>query len=260
MKLGLKPHIPDRRDLHLVSYFDHHAALRGPEVSSAGDSLPAVFGHGDLVGEGEWGMLANDRVGDCAEAGSAHETLVLSREGDHHAAFDDACTLKTYSEIAGYVDGEESTDVGTEPRELAQFRRKTGILDAKDGRHRIGAYLWLERGDVKQLWAALHTFGAAGIGYELPESAQQQFGEGKPWDYEPGSPIEGGHYVPAIGRRSGGFIDAVSWGQRIAITPKFYERFCQCGLIYVSASALDGSGKTPEGLDLEQLLADLKAL
>jgi hypothetical protein len=255
MKLGLRPHAPDRRDLRLVNYFDHYRFETVEE-----DPLPRSFGHGDLVAGDEWGMLGNDRVGDCAEAGAAHETMVLGREGDHHPAFDDGCTLKTYSEISGYVEGDESTDTGTEPRQLAQFRRKKGILDRREGRHRIGAYLWLERGDVDQLFPALYVFGVAGIGYELPESAQAQFSEGKPWAYVKGSPIEGGHYVPAIGRRAGGFIDAVSWGSRIAITPKFYERFCQCGLVYVSASALDGSGKTPSGLDIEQLKADLKSL
>lgn len=150
--------------------------------------------------------------------GAAHEALVLGREGDHHPSFDDDSVLKSYSELTGY-EGTEATDQGTEPRQLAQFRRKTGILDAGGGRHRIGAYLWLERGDVDQLWAALHAFGVAGIGYELPESAEQQFSEGKPWDVVRGAPIAGGHYVPAIGRRSGVFIDGEIWAFEIHADP-----------------------------------------
>lgn len=268
LKLGLRPHTPDPRDLHLVNYFDHRAALKGPEASSAGDSLPAAFGHGDLVAEGEWGVLGNDRVGDCVFAGAAHETLVLGREGEHKPHFDEGTVLGDYSALTGYDPADPSTDQGTDMRAAAQYRRKTGIEDSgyltpkepEPSRHRIGAYLWLERGDVDQFWAALHTFSVAGIGYELPESAEQQFSEGKPWDVVRGSPIAGGHYVPAIGRRSGGFIDAVSWGKRIAITPRFYQRYMTAGLVYVSASVLDDSGHTPEGLDRKQLLADLKAL
>jgi hypothetical protein len=250
MKLGLRLPDHDERDMRLGAYLDH-TTLPDP---------PAVFGHGELVAESEWGMLSNDRVGDCVWAGAGHETMVLGREGEHNPTFDDTCVLADYSAVTGWNPRDPESDQGTDPRVAAKYRATTGIQDVHGRRHKIGAYLWLKPGDLEQLWHAMYIFGVAGVCYELPATAQQQFAEGKPWDYVPGAPIEGGHYVPACGRRSGGFLDAVSWGQRIAITPRFYEQYCRAALVYVSAAALGSDGLTPEGFDRATLVADLAAL
>lgn len=247
MKLGCKLPESHASDAMLASYFDH-ASLPEP---------PAVFGHGGLVAEDQWGLLGNDTVGDCVLAGSAHETMILGREGDHNPVFSTESVLSDYSAITGYVHDEPWTDAGTDPRVAAKYRQSTGLLDARGHRHHIGAYLWLEPGNLEQLFHALYVFSVVGACYELPQSAQEQFAEGKPWDVVEGSPILGGHYVPACGRRSGGFVDAVSWGKRVAITPAFYEQFCVAALVYVDASALGTRGVTPEGFNKAQLLEDL---
>jgi hypothetical protein len=208
-------------------------------------------------------MLGNDRAGDCVWAGAAHETMVLGREGGHNPRFSTSSVLTDYSQFTGYDSSDPRSDQGTDVRQAARARHQTGILDVKGHRHKIGAYLFLEPGNIAELYAALYVFGVAGVGYSLPGSAARQFNEGKPWDVERGSEIMGGHYVPAIGRRpgpDGGFIDAVSWGERIAITTRFYTRYCDSALVYVSASALGPDGMTPEGFDKERLLADLNAL
>jgi hypothetical protein len=250
LKKGKLPHRPDPRDLKLADYLDNTSLPTPPET----------FGHADLISEDAWGMLGNDSVGDCVFAGAAHETLALAAEGGHHPTFTDQAVLSDYSAVTGYVPGDPSTDRGTDVRNAVKYRKQTGIVDAAGHRHHIGAYLYLNPGDVDQLFQALYIFGAVGVGYELPESAEQQFSEGKPWDVVSGSAIAGGHYVPAFGRRSGGFIDAVSWGKRIAITPAFYEKYADEAVVYISASALSAEGTTPEGFDKAALVGDLAML
>jgi len=256
LKLGKKPFVSDERDLKLANYYDHTESPR----------LPTAHGHADLVKE--WGMLGNDEVGDCVLAGAAHETLLLGAEGGHHPAFTDETVLGDYSALTGYVSGDPSTDQGTDVRDAARYRKHTGIEDADGRRHRIGAYVWLEPGNVNQLLHALYVFGTVGVGYELPRSAEEQFAEAKPWTVVDDSPIAGGHYVPAVGYEPGEytdqgvntFIGSVTWGRVVSITSEFYEKYCTEALVYVSASALGPDGKTPEGLDKAALLADLKAL
>jgi hypothetical protein len=246
MKLGKTPFVVDERDLKLDDYLT--AAPTPPE----GD-----FGHEGLVAE--WGMLGNDSAGDCVWAGAAHETMMLGAEGDHHPAFSTDSVLSDYSAVTGYVPGDESTDRGTDVRNAMLYRRKTGILDAAGHRHHIGAFLRLRPGDLAQLYQALYVFGAVGIGIEFPSSAGEQFNSGEPWDVVDGSPIDGGHYIPVVARRGGQPV-CVTWGRTHSMTERFYETYCDEAWCFVSASVLNGEGRSPEGLSLEQLRSDLKAL
>lgn len=247
--LGCNRPEPDDRDLLLASYLPGEP----PKPPAEGD-----FGHGDLIAD--WGMLGNDRYGDCVLAGAAHETMLLGAEGGHHPAFTDNGVLQAYSEITGFNPSDPSTDQGTDPRSAAKYRRKTGIPDANGHRHHIGAYIFIKPGDLEQLWQALAIFGVVGACFDMPSTVDQQFWADQPWDVsDPNAAIEGGHYVPLIGRRNGN-IDAVSWGKRIEITPAFYEKYGWGGVVYVSASALGPEGTTPEGLNKAALVADLDAL
>ena len=69
-KLGKKPARPGAVRLKLASYTN--AAALPP--------LPASFGHDAIIGARGWGMLANDRYGDCVWAGAAHETMLYAKK------------------------------------------------------------------------------------------------------------------------------------------------------------------------------------
>jgi hypothetical protein len=137
--------------------------------------------------------------------------------------------------------------------------QKVGIEDVNGHCHRIGHYVWLERGDVEQLTAALYEFEIVGLGVELPLSAQKQFGY-EPWSVIPGSPIDGGHWIEFSGRDEDDNFDGLTWGAVQPVTPKFYERYDSVAAIYLSHSVLNGEGRTPEGFDFERLRADINAL
>lgn len=250
---GLKQHVSDPRDLRLANYYDHTES-----AAATGIALPDS-GHSDIVKPGEWGMLLNDQVGSCFPAGEMHAQLILARLGGHDPVFDDAAVGQTYAELTGW-NGKpgDPSDTGVEPREGLRFLQQTGMLDAKGRRHRIGAYVWLERGDAEQLVAAIKEFEIVGTGYELPENAETDFNSGY-WRFVPGSPIVGGHWVISSGTK-GGYIETVSWAEVVLADRLFYERHCMCAAVYISHAQLNGEGKTPEGLDFERLKADLAAL
>jgi hypothetical protein len=247
-KLGKKPARPGAVRLKLASYTN--AAALPP--------APAVFGHDALIGARDWGMLGNDRYGDCVWAGAAHETMLLAREAGAVVLFTDAGVLGDYSAATGFDPAKPETDQGTDMQEAAAYRRSSGIVDGHGIRHKIAAYLALEPGDMEHLHQAAYLFGAAGIGLQLPVSALTQSEHGQVWNVVAGAPIAGGHYVPLVGRRADG-LHVVSWGVDQVMTEAFLKQYCDEAIAYVSQECLRNQ-KSPEGFSYADLISDLALL
>jgi len=247
--LGKKP-ARDAVSLKLGSYLN---AAELPPV-------PAIIG--DFTAWPQtWGMLANNVVGCCVEAGAAHETMLLKADAGYPIPpFSDSVVLKDYQDSgSGYVVGDETTDQGTDLQQYAAYRQKTGILDAAGQRHKIEIYTALKVGDVNELAQAVFEFGAVGIGLQLPTSAQDQFQLFEPWSVVD-SAIDGGHYVPIIGRNSLGNWICVTWGRLQALTPGFISKYMDEGLVYISPERISAKGLSPQGFDLAGLERDYKAV
>jgi hypothetical protein len=245
LKYGKKPATYDRRDLRYVHY------RKGPLPAH-----PAQFGHENLIGATAWGMLGNDSVGDCVFAGSDHETMLWTTEAGDPAAFGPDQAIADFSAVTGYIPGKPETDQGTDVRQALQYRQATGLIDAKGARHKIGAFLALEPGNIDHLLEALYLFGAVGIGLEVPQSAEDQFGAGKPWSVAHGKQnILGGHYVPLVADR--GNLVVVTWGRLQQMTLQFYEKYCDEAWAILSPEMLKG-GVSLEGIDLAALQTDLQ--
>jgi hypothetical protein len=228
-------------------------------LTGAVPTPPAVFGH-----QSEevlpWGMLGNDNYGDCVEAGTAHETMLWNIENGISVPFTDATVLRFYTELTGFDVNDPNSDQGTDMSDAVKYRQKTGIADDAGTRHTIGAYLGLKVGDTTELATAAYIFGAVGFGFNFPASAMDQFNAGKPWDIVKGSAIDGGHYVPVVGRTANGNFVVVTWGQLQEMTPAFAKKYMDEGFAAVSSELLNISGISPEGLDLATLNADLAGL
>ncbi len=246
LHLGKLPARPGAVSLKLASYL----------VPTQLPTPPAQFGHDSQVGM--WQMLGNDTVGDCVIAGALHETMLWTSIGSTVIPVSTSAAITNYSAITGYVPGDPSTDRGTDVAVAASYRRHTGIVDAAGKRHKVGAYLAITPGDVQQHLVALYLFGAVGIGIRFPQSAMDQFNNGQPWDVVPGSPIEGGHYIPAVARRGGQTV-IVTWGREQPMTDAFLQTYNDESYAYVSAEYLK-AGKSPEGFNLAQLKTDLAAV
>lgn len=252
LKLGKKPATQDPRDLRFATY--RTSALPTP---------PAQYGHETIVGARAWGMLGNDQWGDCAWAGPAHETMILTDLGSGSPVqFTTEAVLSDYGAGTGFdpnagPPGSNPTDQGSNVRDVLKYRASKGIVDAAGHRHKIGAYVQLK--SLQEALEALYLFEAVGLGFEVPAYAMDQFNAGKPWDIDANADgsIEGGHYVPLVAKRQN--LVVVTWGAVQQMTARFYEKFVDEAWAYISAEALQ-SGKTPEGFDLGQLQTDLQQL
>ena len=245
--LGKLPARPGAVSLKFGSYFNA-VALPTP---------PLVFGH-ESIGQ-DWGLFCNDRFGDCVWAGAAHEAMIWSHEGGRTVAFSDQGVLSDYSAVTGFVPANPMTDQGTDMAVAAAYRRNTGIVDVKGVRHKIDSYTALSAGDVDQLVLAAYLTGAVGVGLRLPASAEDQFDAGEPWTVVPGDEIDGGHYVCCLGRNSRGNLLVVTWGRIHAMTPQFYQTYCDEAVAYLSLEPLKNN-LSPEGFNIDQLRADLAAI
>jgi hypothetical protein len=255
---GKQPATPDPRDLKFGTYRTA-AALPAP---------PDDWGYDNVIAAGGWGMLGNDQWGDCVWAGAAHEHILTSTVAGHPATFSDAAVLSDYSAATGFdanagAPGSNPTDRGTNVRSALGYRRSTGIVDANGVRHKIGAYLALDLpriqgGDFAEVAEAAYLFGAVGIGFQVPQTAETEFSEHKMWSYHAGSPNVGGHYVPIVAHRR--HIECVTWGRVQPMGARFAEHYVDEAWAIVNPDFLDVNGASPAGFDMAQLMADLNQL
>ena len=202
-------------------------------------------------------MLGNDNYGDCVLAGAAHETMLWNAEAKHPVTFTDKDVLSDYTAITGFDPDDPNSDQGTDMQAAASYRRKTGMISQNGARHTVDAYLGIDTGDLTQLKSSIYLFSAAGVGIQFPESAMTQFTKGKPWTVVKNSPIEGGHYIPAIGYDSC-YIYVVTWGKIQKMAWSFYSKYNDESIAYLSLEYL--ATLSPEGFDLATLRNDLNAL
>lgn len=249
-KLGKRPATYDERTLRLAKYL--------PKTT-----LPVptrIFGFGGLYGD--WGVLGNDRYGDCVFAGAAHETMLWNKlKGGADVPMSESMTLADYSDVTGFDPNDPNSDQGTDMLDALKYRVKTGIRDASGSRHKIAAYVELDRGDFEQAIQAAYIFGAIGIGFLVPDTIWEQWDNSEYWDVvDPNAPIDGGHYTPGVGTRNAASrITIITWGRRVQMTKRFYETYVDEAYVMLSEEQLrDGVGI--HGLDLEQLKADLAAI
>lgn len=245
LKLGKKPARHGAVQLCLSDYVDM-SLLPKP---------PAEFGHENLIGTA-WGMLGNDTWGDCAWAGAAHETMLWTRAAGKPVQFTTENVLADYGACTGFDPSKPDTDQGSDMQEAASYRLKTGIIDAAGCRHKVAAYAAIRTGDIELMLRAAYCFEAVAIGIMMPDSAMDQFNDGKPWSVVPGSKIEGGHYVPIVARRGGHFIVS-TWGALQPVEDDFIRQNNDETIVFFSQDMLNGT-KTLDGFDAEQLMRDLK--
>jgi len=218
---------------------------------------PNNFGHENLIERKSWGMLGNDVAGCCVFAGAAHETMMWNLECGKKVLFDDKSVLSDYSAVTGY-NGTDASDQGTDMKTAAAYRLNTGVIDASGTRHKIGAYLDIDPGNLLEHYVAMYLFGAVGIGIRFPASAMDQFKLGRVWKVIPGgSPIEGGHYLPLVAKRN--FLQCVTWGQVQPMTNLFFTTYNDESIAMISEGALINR-KSPEGFDYDKLVEYLNAL
>jgi hypothetical protein len=254
---GKQPATQDDRDLDFAAYVDTDLIdLNSPPP----EKKP---GHGILMPKPRL-MLGNgpdasvgpgfDGAGDCVFAlitNFLRMAWAVAGKGLFPATGKTA--IGNYSEVTGYILNDPSTDNGTNMRTAMNWWRKTGYKDATGTRHKIGGYASIKIGTFNHLlWALYLVDEGVPLGIQFPSTAMQQFAEGKPWTVVPGASIEGGHAILLDNT-----LEVESWARDQQTVEAFLKKYVDEAYFPVDEEGLV-NGKTLEGFDSQQLLADAK--
>jgi len=206
---------------------------------------------------GTYPMLGNDNYGDCVEAGICHQVSEYTRDASGtEVTFTDDDALGLYSAITGFDKNDPSTDQGTYTQDAMTYWRKTGVKG-----HEVTLFASLKLADLASIKQAVATFGAVGIGFNFPESAMDQFDAGQPWTVVKNSPIEGGHYVVAVGYDAT-YLEVLTWGAVQKMAWSFFAKYADEAWVVVTPEMVsqDGVAAFTDKVDLYGLGEDFAAL
>lgn len=205
------------------------------------------------MGISAWGMMANDRLGDCTCAAAGHMTQLWTAKNGHEAIIPDDEIIAAYSAVSGYDPATGANDNGAVETEVLKYWMETGI-----GGHKLDSFAVIETRSRYQLKLAMYLFGDIYTGIALPQSAQEQ----DVWSVvhgaegEPGS--WGGHAVPS-GKYDANGMEVITWGSTKRMTWAFQHRYMDEAYAPLSVDWVDEvSRMAPNGLLWDQLKADLE--
>jgi hypothetical protein len=268
-KLGRLPRDPSRPVLHFENYLVPRA-----------DGLPVVPYTADVdyatkVGAENWPMYCNGPdpenasccpgspggCGDCTCAfwGHAIQSWTAYNTGAM-VTVPAQSIIAMYSAISGYNPQTGAGDNGCDMQTVCEYMRSTGLPDATGKVHKIAGYALLRDPQDEELLAqALTIGGTLYCGANIQQAQEDQTNAGQPWSYVEGSPVIGGHAFGLQQRRGSGDakLIEVTWGQLQPAATSF-QAGCVDEVYYVvTQDDLDANGTDRDGLNLEQLLADM---
>jgi hypothetical protein len=122
--------------------------------------------------------------------------------------------------------------------------------------HKIVGYAAIDVTSPAQMRYAAYTFGGLYLGINCPQACESGTAN---WNFAPGLPIAGGHCIIQAGEGAAGGKMG-SWGMWIPASNGFIASYVDEGYVVVTEDWLGAAGKSPAGLDLDGLLAAMKAL
>lgn len=219
-----------------------------------GTAVPAVVDYASEVVS--WPMYGNDQLGDCTAACAGHQIQAWTRYTGAEVAVPQDDIIQLYSAVSGYDPSTGANDNGAVIQDVLTYWRKSGVPVAG---HRILAFAQLK--DLSQVKQALYVFGSVYLGVNVPSSAMDQFDADQPWTVVQGSPIEGGHAIPLQYAGTGACpYQVVTWAKLQGMDQEWLDTYCEEAWVVITDDWLAKNGHTPDGLDLQQLGADLAAL
>lgn len=251
MKYGRLPRARNPRVPHYSAITAGLALPRLPPEIHYGRGMPANLG-----------AMLNDSLGDCTCAGVYHALQVWSFVAAHAMVTEpDADVEALYEQACGYVPGEPNTDQGGVEQDVLGFLLNTGAPVGPNGaeRHKIVAFVEVDPAKPDDIRRCVADCALCYIGFTVP--AYMPESAGSTWDVDPGGDqtIVGGHCVILVGYDAMG-LDVISWGSFYRMTWAFFAQFVDEAYAIADPWWIEATGKTPAGLTLPELEAQMAAL
>ena len=234
-----------------------------PAHPAAADYLAALGGG--------WEMLGNDRAGDCVAVTWSNIRRLVTSELTAQPSYPSQDqvweiyqTQNPDFDPNGTADTNgpgSSADRGMDVQSLLEYLVTTG---GPDGVKAV-AFAAVDPKNADEVKAAIAIFGSVWTGIVVAANNQQEFAEGEPWDYDPASPVEGGHSIVTGGYGAsgsgplGGDERFITWAAETSFTDAFWANCVDEAWVVVWPEHL-GSREFLQGVDLTALAADYQAI
>ena len=238
----------------------------------AGKSLPPPPVAVDNMGKmpqfpNGFGMMLNDRLGDCTCAAFFHARQVWSFNATGTTVTDpDPDVLALYEKACGYNPSNPSTDHGGNEQHVLTYLHTQGAPTGATGLplDKIVAFVEVDPRNTDDVKRTIADCGVAYIGFNVPQNIMPS-GQEPPavWTVDPSDPPSiGGHAVVLPGYDANG-PSVISWGQAYKMTWDFFAKYVDEVYAIADLSWINATHKTPAGMtlaQLEQLMKQLKEL
>jgi hypothetical protein len=255
LKYGRKPRLFNPR-------IPHFSALRFKFGLAHAVAPPSI--DWSAVLPAQCGMMCNDRLGDCADAGFFHALQVWTGNAASSVlTVPDATVQQLYSDNAGYVPGDPSTDNGTDLQSLLTFLTNTGALMPDGTREKIIGFVEVDPQNANDLNLVTAECGLIYLGFNVPQYLEQLEAPGSVWDVQPGgnNTIVGGHCVISGQYAATGNRGITSWGSPgYCMTPAFWSANVDECYGIITQRWVEATGKTPWGVPLADWEAQMQGV
>lgn len=196
-----------------------------------------------------WGILGNNKFGDCGVAGAAHLFMADAAVTGEHESFPTAEEVVQY--YLAYTGGRDSGVV------LADFLghvRASGFFG-----HEVAAYAPVAKRDVTTLRQVVHLYDGCYAGIVVTQAMEMAFARSEPWTTATATgQVIGGHCVIPVGYDEH-YVYVVTWGEIQRVTWLGWLAIVEEAWAVITGElvARHGNGR---GVDLKALVADLDTL
>ena len=223
--------------------------------------VPAVPAGEDYLAElnGGWQMLGNDTYGDCVAVTWANVrrlvTSLLTAQPSYPSQDEVFAVYKTQN--PGFPDDDQGMDIQTLLEDLVTNGGPDGV--------KACGFAQVDPSNTAEVKAAIALFGYVWTGITVQEANMSQFNAGRPWDYSPGSPVDGGHsvitggYGPPGAGPLGGNERFITWAQETSFTDAFWKHEVEEAWVVIWPEHL-GSETFLAGMDMQTLAADYQEI
>jgi hypothetical protein len=199
-----------------------------------------------------WGMMGNDRLGDCAYAAVGHHIQAWSLGTTKKPlTLSDETIIGAYAAGTGYNPATGQGDNGSVMLNVLEQWRTQGI-----GGNKILASAGLDLRNPAHIKEAIYYYGGVYAGFNLPKSAEEQTEANTVWSSPWFSPIIGGHAIALLSYTSE-YVWAITWGKVQCLTWDFLFRYIDEAFVIVDPLWISGTGVSPSNLKIDALIADL---
>lgn len=202
-------------------------------------------------------MFGNDQYGDCTCAAAANHLILTTCHTGSVVIPLLEDVLDLYSEATGFSAGPPPmNDNGAAMTDVLEKLRTVGIAG-----HKILAWAQIDHTDALHRKLACDLFGATYVGVALPDNAEDQFDANQPWEAVDGFKPKDGHCILRTGYGADGdnYVSWARWDQKASNA--WSTKYVDEEYVLITSDWINqATQKTPGGLDLDTLLADIQLL